>query len=199
VDGYRLSYIDSDGNEANPTIHLLSADADQNDWLAVNQVTLMQGDYKRRFDIVLYCNGMPVSIIELKKAGSATADLPAAHAQLQTYLREFPMAFRFCVFTLASDGIQAKYGTPFTPLNYFSPWNVDDDGVPVAPDYMEDGEAVTAGDRAQRPVQPGTFRPAGGQFHRVRRRPGRAEQADRQAPPVFRRDQGRGQHHPGGG
>ena len=37
VDGYRLSYIDSDGNEANPTIHLLSAEPDQNDWLAVNQ------------------------------------------------------------------------------------------------------------------------------------------------------------------
>ena len=102
VDGYRLSYIDSDGNEANPTIRLLSADPDQNDWLAVNQVTLVQGDYKRRFDVVLYCNGMPVSVIELKKAGSAHADVAAAHAQLQTYLREFPMAFRFCVFTLAS-------------------------------------------------------------------------------------------------
>ncbi|XAS65825.1 type I restriction endonuclease subunit R [Micrococcaceae bacterium Sec5.8] len=144
VDGFRLSYIDSDGTEANPTIRLLSTDPDENDWLAVNQVTLLQGDYKRRFDLVLYCNGMPVSIIELKKAGSASADVASAHAQLQTYLREFPMAFRFCVFTLASDGIEAKYGTPFTPLNHFSPWNVDDDGVPVAPGYMEDGEAVTA-------------------------------------------------------
>ena len=144
VDGYRLSYIDADGSEANPTIRLLGTDPDQNDWLAVNQVTLIQGDYKRRFDLVLYCNGMPVSIIELKKAGSATADVASAHAQLQTYLREFPMAFRFCVFNLTSDGIEAKYGTPFTPLNHFSPWNVDDDGVPVAPGYMEDGEAVTA-------------------------------------------------------
>ncbi|MGJ9372526.1 type I restriction endonuclease subunit R [Nesterenkonia sp. CF4.4] len=144
VGGYRLTYIDSDGSEANPTIHLLSSDPDENDWLAVNQVTLAQGDHKRRFDLVLYCNGMPVSVIELKKAGSTSADVTAAHAQLQTYLREFPMAFRFCVFTLASDGIQAKYGTPFTPLNHFSPWKVDDDGVPVAPGHMEDGEVVTA-------------------------------------------------------
>ncbi|WP_426978245.1 type I restriction endonuclease subunit R [Pseudarthrobacter sp. O4] len=143
VDGFRLSYIDADGTETNPTIRLLSTDPDQNHWLAVNQVTLVQGDYKRRFDLVLYCNGMPVSIIELKKAGSSHADVAAAHAQLQTYLREFPLAFRFCVFTLASDGIEAKYGTPFTPLNHFSPWNVDDDGVPVAPGYMEAGEAVT--------------------------------------------------------
>ncbi|MBP2413045.1 type I restriction enzyme R subunit [Arthrobacter stackebrandtii] len=144
VHGYRLSYIDIDGTDVNATIHLLSPDPDRNDWMAVNQVTLVAGDYKRRFDLVLYCNGMPVSIIELKKAGSAAADLPAAHAQLQTYLREFPMAFRFCVMTLASDGILARYGTPFTPFNHFSPWNVDDDGVPVPPGFMLDGQAVTA-------------------------------------------------------
>jgi type I restriction enzyme R subunit len=53
VDGYRLSYIDTDGYEANPTIRIISQEPDQNDWLAVNQVTLVAGDHKRRFDIVL--------------------------------------------------------------------------------------------------------------------------------------------------
>ncbi|MDJ0355600.1 type I restriction endonuclease subunit R [Paenarthrobacter sp. PH39-S1] len=148
VDGYRLSYIDVDGTENNPTIRLLSTEPSDNDWLAVNQVTLVSRDHKRRFDVVLYLNGMPVSVIELKKAGSASADVTAAHAQLQTYLREFPMAFRFCIFTLVSDGIIAKYGTPFTPLNHFSPWNVDDDGVPVPRGTMVDGEALTALDIA---------------------------------------------------
>jgi len=140
VDGYRgITYIDADGREVNPTIRLMSTEADDNDWLAVNQVTIVRGDYRRRLDLVLYCNGLPVSIIELKKAGSAHADVPAAHAQLQTYLREFPLAFRFCVFTLVSDGIIAKYGTPFTPLNHFSPWNVDDDGNPFQPGDGGDG------------------------------------------------------------
>ncbi len=143
VDGFRLSYIGDDGTEVNPSIRLISAEPSENDWLAVNQVTLIRGDYKRRLDLVLYCNGMPVSIVELKKAGSAVADVAAARAQLQTYLREFPMAFRFCVFVLASDGILAKYGTPFTPLNHFSPWNVDDDGVPVKPGDMNDWDANT--------------------------------------------------------
>lgn len=133
VDGFRgITYIDVDGMEVTPTIRVASADPDDNDWLVVNQVTIVRGDHRRRFDVVLYCNGLPVSIVELKKAGSATADIAAGHAQLQTYLREFPLAFRFCVFTLVSDGIIAKYGTPFTPLNHFSPWNVDDDGVPMA-------------------------------------------------------------------
>ena len=69
--------------------------------------------------------------MELKKAGAASADVAAAHAQLRTYLHELPMAFRFATVAVASDGITAKYGTPFTPLNHFSPWNVDDNGEPV--------------------------------------------------------------------
>ncbi|CAN5327452.1 type I restriction endonuclease subunit R [soil metagenome] len=143
VDGFRLSYIGDDGSEVNASIRLISAEPSENDWLAVNQVTLVRGDFRRRFDLVLYCNGMPVSVVELKKAGSEAADVAAAHAQLQTYLREFPMAFRFCVFTLASDGILAKYGTPFTPLNHFSPWNVDDDGKPVKLGDPNDWDATT--------------------------------------------------------
>ncbi|WP_437585093.1 type I restriction endonuclease subunit R [Paramicrobacterium sp. CJ85] len=143
VDGYRLSYIDSDGEEVNATIRLISADPDDNDWLAVNQVTLRQGDLTRRFDVVLYVNGMPLSIMELKKAGSESATTASAHAQLQTYVDEFPMAFRFCVFTLASDGLSAKYGTPFTPLNHFAPWNVDDDGQRLEYPRFEDGDSIT--------------------------------------------------------
>ncbi|MGB3730814.1 MAG: type I restriction endonuclease subunit R [Microbacterium sp.] len=142
--GYRLSYLDHDGAEHNPTLRLISSDPAENDWLAVNQVTIRQntpghGEVHRRFDIVLYVNGMPLSILELKKAGVGAA---SAYDQLQTYLRELPLAFRFCVFTLASDGLEARYGTPFTPLNHFSPWNVDDDGIPLQQPRFENGEDV---------------------------------------------------------
>lgn len=132
VHGYRgLTYTDSDGREVNPTIWLLSPQADENDYHVVNQVTVRVGDHQRRFDIVLYVNGLPLVIIELKKAGSEKADVSAAYAQLATYVRELPMAFRFCVLTVISDGVVAKYGTPFTPLNHFAPWNVDDNGSPL--------------------------------------------------------------------
>ncbi|EWT03347.1 DEAD/DEAH box helicase [Intrasporangium oryzae NRRL B-24470] len=132
VEGYRgISWVDHEGAEHNPTIRLVSDDPAYDDWLVVNQVTVRSRDVERRFDLVVYCNGLPVSVIELKKAGKETADVAAAHAQLQTYLRELPMCFRFAVLTVASDGIIAKYGTPFTPLNHFSPWNVDDDGQPL--------------------------------------------------------------------
>lgn len=141
TEGYRISFYDSEGTEHNPTLRIIGMEETDNEWLAVNQVRLVQGEYERRFDVVLYCNGMPVSIIELKKAGAENATVDSAHAQLQTYLREFPLAFRFCVFTLASDGLDAQYGTPFTPLNHFSPWKVDDDGVPVATGQDLSGDA----------------------------------------------------------
>jgi type I restriction enzyme R subunit len=132
VKGYRgISYLDSEGIEQNPTIRLVSHKVEDNELLAVNQVTVRSAEHERRFDIVLYLNGLPVVIVELKRAGTENADVASAHAQLATYLREFPMAFKFAVLTIISDGITARYGTPFTPLNHYSPWNVDDDGRPM--------------------------------------------------------------------
>ncbi|MFD4326087.1 type I restriction endonuclease subunit R [Nocardioides sp. NPDC058538] len=134
VDGYRgLTYVDDDGVEQSPTIRLVSHRVADNEFNVVNQVTIRNREKERRFDFVLYLNGLPVGIGELKRAGSQQADLSSAHAQLETYLREFPMAFRFCVLSIVSDGITARYGTPFTPLNHYSPWNVDDDGRPIKP------------------------------------------------------------------
>ncbi|GAB3253766.1 type I restriction endonuclease [Arthrobacter pigmenti] len=90
-----MTYIDPDGSEINATIRLISTEPSESNWLAVNQVTLQTSERKRRFDVALYCNGMPVSIIELKRAGSEAATVTGAHTQLQTYLREFPRVFRF--------------------------------------------------------------------------------------------------------
>lgn len=120
----------------------MSSEPSENDWLAANQVTIAHGDRERRFDVVLYLNGLPVAIVELKRAGSASADVAAAHAQLRTHLREFPLAFRFAVLVVASDGILARYGTPFTPLHHFAPWNVDDEGAPFTAESRIDGDTA---------------------------------------------------------
>ena len=92
---------------------------------------VIDGDHKRRFDIVLYVNGLPLGVIELKKAGDENAGLEGAHAQVMTYVEELPLAFRCNVACVVSDGIRAKYGTAFTPFEHFAPWNVDDEGKPV--------------------------------------------------------------------
>src|SRR5262249_28170158 len=88
-------YTHQHGAEQNPTIRLIDyTDAYANDFLAANQVMVTDGDHKRRFDIVLYVNGMPLGVIELKKAGDEHAELEGAHAQVMTYVQELPLAFR---------------------------------------------------------------------------------------------------------
>ncbi|RFS81437.1 type I restriction endonuclease subunit R [Actinomadura spongiicola] len=138
--GIRLTYTDDFGAEQTPTVRLVDFSApNANTYLAANQVTVRDAEGgHRRFDIVLYVNGLPLAVIELKSAADENATLKDAHAQLQTYVREFPIAFRYNVLCLVSDGITAKYGTVFTPYEHFAPWNVNEEGEPAdtnAPDY----------------------------------------------------------------
>ena len=125
-------YNDEYGAEQNPTVWLIDRrDPDNNDFLAANQVTVVDGESRRRFDIVLYVNGMPLGFVELKKAGDDSDGLKYAKNQLATYAKELPLAFRCNVVCVVSDGTSALCGTAFTPFEHFAPWNVDDDGEPV--------------------------------------------------------------------
>lgn len=145
VEGYRgIEYYDADGKRQNPTITFFSRNPSKNDYIAANQITIRNLDKERRFDVVLYVNGMPLVIIELKQSGS-TATVENAYNQLRTYVDEFPMAFRFANVVVASDGIDAIYGTPFTPREHMSRWRVDDDGEPYqqGPLVVVGGEQMT--------------------------------------------------------
>lgn len=125
-------YTDAHGVEHNPTIRLVDLRApDANNYLVANQVTVTGGEHRRRFDVVCYLNGLPVGMVELKKAGDEDADIQSAHRQLVTYVEELPLAFRGNVVCVVSDGVTARYGTAFTPFEHFAPWNVDDRGEPV--------------------------------------------------------------------
>ncbi|WP_431968959.1 type I restriction endonuclease subunit R [Actinacidiphila sp. bgisy160] len=129
-----VTYTDSFGAEHNPTIRLVDlVDPDANTYRALNQVTVIDGEKNRRFDIVLYVNGLPLALLELKRAGDEDATLQDAHSQVSRYVEEFPTAFRYNAVVLLSDGITAKYGTPFTPYEHFAPWNTDGSGARVDP------------------------------------------------------------------
>ncbi|MGA4507258.1 type I restriction endonuclease subunit R [Propionibacteriaceae bacterium G1746] len=133
--GFRgLTYTDTAGREQTPTLRLISDNPADNVFRAVRQVRIQDHQANRRFDVLLYVNGLPLALVELKQAGAVNATIAKAHAQIATYVHEFPMAFRTMVATVISDGISAQYGTPFTPLNHFSPWKVDDQGKPVETD-----------------------------------------------------------------
>jgi type I restriction enzyme R subunit len=98
------------------------ANSGNNDFLAVSQLTVVQDGAGKRPDIVLFVNGLPLGVIELKNAADPNADLAAAYNQIQTYRRKISGLFRFNELCVISDGLDAKIGTFSAPENRFAAW-----------------------------------------------------------------------------
>ena len=95
VEGVPVEEVREDGGIAGDAARLIDfADADANDWLAVNQLTVIEGQNNRRADVVLFVNGLPLAVIELKNPGDENATLEGAFHQLETYKSEIPSLFR---------------------------------------------------------------------------------------------------------
>jgi len=97
-----------------------------NHFLAVNQYTVIENNINKRADIVLFVNGLPLVVIELKNATDENADIYAAYQQLQTYKSTIPSLFHYNCFMIASDGWFAKAGTLSSDYSRFMEWKTAD-------------------------------------------------------------------------
>ncbi len=93
-----------------------------NDWLAVNQFTVVENRHERRPDVVLFVNGLPLAIIELKNPANEDATIWTAWQQIQTYKAELPSLFSFNEVIVVSDGVEARIGTLTAGREWFKPW-----------------------------------------------------------------------------
>ena len=123
VDGVTVEYRRTDGSLAGAQAKVIDfAVQDNNDWLAVNQFTVSDGQYTRRPDVVLFVNGLPLAVIELKNPGDENATIWSAFNQLQTYQAQIPVLFSTNVALIVSDGVQARIGTIGAGREWFKPW-----------------------------------------------------------------------------
>ena len=97
-------------------------DPDANDWLAVNQYTVIENKANRRPDVVIFVNGMPLGVVELKDPGDKNATLDGAFNQLQTYKSQITSLFRTNAVLVISDGIAARIGSLTADRERFMPW-----------------------------------------------------------------------------
>lgn len=95
---------------------------ENNEFLAVNQFTVIEDNHNHRPDIVLFINGLPLVVIELKNAVNEKANLNAAYNQLQTYKRRIPSLFTYNALLVISDGVSARAGSLTAGFNRFSTW-----------------------------------------------------------------------------
>ena len=122
VDGIEIEYRDPDGAIRGDRVRLLDFDSSKsNDWLAVNQFAV-KGESARRPDIVVFVNGLPLSVIELKNPTDENATVWSAFRQLQTYKREISRLFMYNEALVISDGVEARVGSLTADRERFMPW-----------------------------------------------------------------------------
>src|SRR5713226_4929131 len=123
VNGVTVEYRRDDGSIAGAQAQVIDfADPDANDWLVINQFIVTEGQHTRRPDVVVFLNGLPVAVIELKNPADENATIWSAFQQLQTYQAQIPALFTTNAVLVASDGMQARIGSLGAGKEWFKPW-----------------------------------------------------------------------------
>jgi len=123
IEGITVEYRRADESIAGAQAFVIDFDElDNNDWLAVNQFTVVENKHTRRPDIVLFINGLPLAVLELKNPADEKAAIWSAFRQIQTYKEEIPSIFAFNDASVISDGVDARIGTITGDREWFLPW-----------------------------------------------------------------------------
>lgn len=116
-----------DGNERGDLVWLVDFNNPlNNDFVVANQFTVIENDHNRRPDILLFINGIPLVLMELKNAVSESATLTSAHRQLETYKAQIPSLFTYNNILIISDGLEARSGSLSAGMSRFLAWKSAD-------------------------------------------------------------------------
>ncbi len=145
VNGVTVEYRRNDGSIAGAQARVVDFDSpENNDWVAVNQFTVVEGQHTRRPDVVLFVNGLPLAVIELKNPADENATVWSAYRQLQTYQSEIPTLFNTNAVLVASDGVEARIGAIGAGEEWFKPWRTIT-GEAIAPFKLAELQTVLEG------------------------------------------------------
>lgn len=145
IEGVPVEITREDGSIGGENIRLIDFDSpESNDWLAVNQYTVIENRTNRRADLVIFVNGLPLAVLELKNPGDRNATLEGAYNQLQTYKDQIPALFRSNALLVISDGLAARVGSLTATRERFMPWRTID-GAEIAPKAMPELETLLKG------------------------------------------------------
>jgi type I restriction enzyme, R subunit len=127
TEGVDVEYYDGDGTLTAGKVALIDYEQpERNDWLVVSQFVVISGQNNRRPDVVVFVNGLPLGVIELKAPGNDNATMAGAFNQLQTYKQQISALFNTNAVLVTSDGITARVGSLAADLERFMPWRTTD-------------------------------------------------------------------------
>lgn len=126
TEGVNVSY-QKDSNTRGDLVWLIDfANPDNNEFVVANQFTIIENNQKKRPDLILFVNGLPLVVIELKNAADENTTLTSAYRQLETYKQTIPSLFTYNGFVVISDGLEAKAGSISAGLSRFMAWKSAD-------------------------------------------------------------------------
>ena len=194
VNGVEIEYREAGGRVRGDLVRVIDFDVPaNNDLLAVNQFTVTENRNTRRPDVVLFVNGLPLGVMELKNPTDEEATIWSAWQQLQTYKSDLPTLFSMNEALVVSDGNEARVGTLTSGREWFKPWRTVT-GETLADPHMTELQVMLEG-----VFEPRRIPRARPRLHRVRgRRQRRAGQEDGGVSPVPRGAR-RGGRDPAGG
>jgi type I restriction enzyme, R subunit len=145
VEGVTVEYTRPDGSIGGALVHVIDFDhADNNDWVAVNQFTVVEGQNNRRPDVLVFINGLPIGLMELKNPADENATIWSAFQQIQTYKAQIPSLFTYNELLIISDGMEARVGSLTADTERFMPWRTIE-GEEVAPTSLPQLQVLIEG------------------------------------------------------
>ncbi len=133
TEGIKVTY-QKDGQSRGDLVWLVDFhEPENNDFLVLNQFTVIENHVNKRPDVILFVNGLPLVVIELKNPADENATVHDAFKQLQTYKQAIPCLFPYNSFMVISDGLEAKAGTLSSGFSRFMAWKTADGKVEASP------------------------------------------------------------------
>ena len=146
TDGIDVKFNIGEGKTKTDKVWLIDFNnPEKNEFVAVNQFTVKENITEKRADIVVFINGLPLVVTELKNATDENADVKAAYNQLQTYKQVIPSLFTYNAFLIISDGFFAKSGTLSSDYNRFMSWKSVDGEVTISSHETPELETLLLG------------------------------------------------------
>ena len=145
VEGVTVEYTRPDSSIGGALVRVIDFEnVENNDWVAVNQLTIVEGQSTRRPDVLLFVNGLPLALMELKNPADENATIWTAFSQIQTYKLQIPSLFTYSQLLIISDGVEARVGSLTADTERFMPWRTIE-GEEVAPASLPQLQVVIQG------------------------------------------------------
>lgn len=123
TEGVPVEHRGADGQLRTVRVWLVDFERpERNDWVAVNQFTVIENGHNRRPDVVVFLNGLPVGLLELKNSADIKATLKGAWNQIQTYRSDIPSVFTTNAVTVLSDGTSSSMSSFTGAYEHYAPW-----------------------------------------------------------------------------